>query len=464
MRLCAVIPAHNEIATIAGIVRGALASCERVIVVDDGSSDGTAEEAERAGAVVVKRSRKSGKGVALREGFSRALQYEIDAVITLDSDGQHDPADIPRFVRCAEQRGEAIVTGNRMGSARNMPRARWISNWLTSKALSIALRHEISDSQCGYRLIRTELLRKLPMKARKYDIETEILVEAHELGVHPCEIPIRSLYRHNRSTHGYPDVTRFIQTCTRYDSAWRIVPKLLLACAGEAAPLLGSTLRALSVPALALILLALFAHSGGGHLPGPEQIRSRLANVGFWAPALFVFLCTVKPLTFLPFSGLTVVAGAAFGLWEGTLWTALGGMTGAMTGFFMGRIYFRPLVQRFVLRRFPSPEIWIHDTRWSTILFVRLLNFPWDWVSYAAGLSSIRFRDFMVGTAGAVLPVAFFGVYVGDTVWSFPSPQFFLAFASFFAFGTVAYLLRRSRKRRAAAANVPAPEAAIPVR
>ena len=440
MKLCAIVPAHNEEAAISDVVRGARAHAEEVVVVDDGSSDATASRAEEAGATVLRLSRKSGKGMALRAGFAHALRNDFDAVITLDADGQHDPAEIPRFVRCAERRGVSLVTGSRMANAGGMPAARWFFNRITSEALSFALRHEIRDSQCGYRLLRRSLLEKLSLSAKKYDIETEVLVQASDHGVRPCEIPIHCVYRERGHTHGYPDVMRYLRIVERRGSHWRFYWHL--------AKIAGPTaLKFVALPLLVIGALLLLLHVGGGD---PHRIRDALADLGFLGPVLFVILCTLKPLTFLPFSGLTLVAGAAFGLVSGTILVAIGGMTGAVVGFMMGRVYLRSVVERFLARRFPGADEWVARGGWSSIFFVRLLNIPWDWVSYAAGFSKIQFHEFMLGTGAAVIPVAFIGTFFGDSLWTFPSAQFFTAFGILFGFGTVTFLVRR-RFRPAAA-------------
>ena len=124
MKVCALAPAYNEIAHIAGVVRGCRRHCP-VVVVDDGSTDGTARAAEQAGARVLRRAVNSGKGVALRMGFAHVLNAGWDAVVTLDGDGQHDPADVPRLVAAAERRPSlGIVVGSRMHDTRAMPLSR----------------------------------------------------------------------------------------------------------------------------------------------------------------------------------------------------------------------------------------------------------------------------------------------------------------------------------------------------
>lgn len=443
MKLCAIIPAHNEEAAIPGVVRGALEHCEQVVVVDDGSADGTSHAAREAGAVVLLLPRKSGKGTALRAGFSHALRNGFDAVVTIDADGQHPPSEIPRFVRTAEQNGAALVTGSRMANAGGMPFLRWLTNWLTSKALSVVFGYELRDTQCGYRLIRTDLLRRLPLQARKYDIETEILVEAHALGVKACEIPLHCLYLRSGHTHDYQDYVRYLRVYGRRFSRWRGIFRLAKFAAQKTARPLTTFLKYLAFPLLLLAGYFVFREATGGRITDPRALRTTLEGAGLLAPLVFLAVCTAKPLTFLPSAGLTLVGATLFGLWKGALLLAIGGLTSAMVGFSFARLYGRTFVERHLEGRFPRLREWLASAGWGTILFLRLLSLPWDYVSYAAGLSRIRFRDFMLGTLIPVVPLALMGAYFADSIWTFPSPQFFLAGGLIFAFGTAAWLARR---------------------
>lgn len=447
MKICAIIPACNEEGAIARVVRGVLAHCDEAVVVDDGSRDGTPDVAREAGATVLRLPRRSGKGAAMRTGFEHALRNGFEAVITLDADGQHDPAEIPRFIRCAEQRGESLVTGSRMANSRGMPFVRWFTNWLTSKSLSVAFGYEVQDSQCGYRLIRTDLLRGLPLSARKYDIETEVLVEANRLGARACEIPIHCVYAQRDHTHTYRDIVRFLRLYGRHYSRWTGIFRLAKFAWTRSAPFLLGLLKILSFPLLVVLALGILTQMGGGSLD-PGSIRTALEGLGILAPVIFVLLCALKPLVIFPVSGLTFVAGAVFGLWYGTLLVAIGGLAGAVVGYYFARFYGRGIIERHVARRFPSAEEWVSREGWTAVLFLRLLNVPWDWVSYAAGLSKLSFRGFATATLIAVLPIAFLGTMLGAAVWHFPSWKFFAAFGTILAFGTVTYLVRRHHKLR----------------
>lgn len=159
-RVLALIPAHDEAPRIASVVERAIRHVP-VLVVDDGSRDDTAAIAEAAGARVIRQSPNRGKGAALRTGFAAALADGIEAVITLDGDGQHDPAEIPAFLDAYSRRtlaGEPaeLVVGRR--DFRRMPPSRRVANWLGTVALSAALGQWIADNQSGYRLIGRRLM------------------------------------------------------------------------------------------------------------------------------------------------------------------------------------------------------------------------------------------------------------------------------------------------------------------
>ena len=158
--LLAVIPAHDEAPRVGRVVEAALRHLP-VLVVDDGSMDETAAVAGRAGARVIRQTPNQGKGAALRAGFSVALAEGAEAVITLDADGQHDPAEIPAFLAAYARRTLAglpteLIVGRR--DFRHMPTARRVSNWVGTMVLSAAVGRWIEDNQSGYRLIGRRLM------------------------------------------------------------------------------------------------------------------------------------------------------------------------------------------------------------------------------------------------------------------------------------------------------------------
>ena len=156
--IVALIPGYQEGPRIAAVVRAA-ATHLPVLVVDDGSTDDTAAQAEVAGAVVLRQVPNAGKGAALRAGFRRALDDGADAVITLDADGQHDPEEIPAFLAAFERDRPELIIGQRDFSS--MPPVRRLSNTVGGWALSAAVGRSIPDNQSGYRLVGRTLMRAL---------------------------------------------------------------------------------------------------------------------------------------------------------------------------------------------------------------------------------------------------------------------------------------------------------------
>jgi glycosyltransferase involved in cell wall biosynthesis len=167
-------------------------------VVDDGSGDATADLAERAGATVLRQSPNQGKGAALRAGFAAALERGAEAVITLDGDGQHDPAEIPAFLGAYARRSVAgepteLIVGAR--SFRRMPPVRRLANGLGTVVLSAALGRWIPDNQSGYRLIGRRLLRAmLESREAGFAFEVEMIAVCLREGWPIDWVPIRTIY------------------------------------------------------------------------------------------------------------------------------------------------------------------------------------------------------------------------------------------------------------------------------
>ena len=220
-RYCAVIPAFQAAKTIGELVRRVKAQGLEVVVVDDGSRDQTAAIASAQGALVISHLRNEGKGRALRTGFEYALRSRYDGVITLDSDGQHDPQEIPHLIRTGEVQHAGMVLGNRMTSGSSMPRVRRWTNNLMSEIISTVARQWIPDTQCGFRFVRRELLESLPLRARRFEIETELVLAAAVRRWKIVSVPVRSIYE-NHHSHIRPvrEGLRFLGVVVRY-LVWR---------------------------------------------------------------------------------------------------------------------------------------------------------------------------------------------------------------------------------------------------
>lgn len=198
-RYCVVIPAYEAAATIGDLVRRIRHQGLAVIVVDDGSRDQTPSIASQEGAFVISHLRNEGKGNALRTGFAYALRHPYDGIVTLDSDGQHDPAEIRQLIRTGEAQHAGIVLGNRMANGRLMPRLRRWTNAVMSSLVSAVTRRRIPDSQCGFRFIRKEVLQDVLLRSTRFEIETELLLRAAERKWKIVSVPIQAIYRNHHS-------------------------------------------------------------------------------------------------------------------------------------------------------------------------------------------------------------------------------------------------------------------------
>jgi len=190
--LLAVIPAYNEAAHVGQIVRQTLREMS-VLVVDDGSSDQTAALAEAAGAEVLRQSPNQGKGAALRAGFARALELGCEAVLTLDADGQHDPADIRQFLEAYDTGRADLIIGRRDFS--RMPFSRRLANTMGRWLFSQAMGQPIPDNQSGFRLLSSRFIRALLNSTeRGFEFEVEMLVNCVTQGYNLEWVDIRTLY------------------------------------------------------------------------------------------------------------------------------------------------------------------------------------------------------------------------------------------------------------------------------
>jgi glycosyltransferase involved in cell wall biosynthesis len=226
----ALICAYNEAAHIEAVVRGA-ARHVPVVVVDDGSSDATADIASRAGAWVLRKERNGGKGAAMMTGFRWAVRSGFKAVICLDGDGQHDTAEIPLFLD-RWRAGHEVVFGNRMHDVKTMPGARLAVNRLMGTTVSTMAGYRIADPQCGFRLYSAECLKQLRIKTRRYDTESEIAVQVARAGYRVHSVNIRTIYQSAIKSKIRPviDTIRFLRIVVYYSLVrhpdWKGTPGL----------------------------------------------------------------------------------------------------------------------------------------------------------------------------------------------------------------------------------------------
>lgn len=195
VRAVAVIPAFDEARSIGAVVAGVRPYVAEVIVVDDGSRDGTASVARAAGATVISHEKNRGKGSAVRTGIARAaLSHDWTHLLMLDGDMQHLPDEVPVLFEAAARTGADLVVGERTFGKSDMPASRYHANRIGSRALSGFLGTPVRDTQCGFRLFRAEMIRRLTLRATGYEIETEMLVKVRRHGGRIVSAPVTAVY------------------------------------------------------------------------------------------------------------------------------------------------------------------------------------------------------------------------------------------------------------------------------
>ncbi|MCB1776470.1 MAG: glycosyltransferase family 2 protein [Candidatus Competibacteraceae bacterium] len=216
MPVAVVIPAFNEAATIADIVGRARRQVATVIVVDDGSWDDTAHQAQSAGAQVLCQPMNQGKGAALWRGMQEALLSGVDAVMTLDGDGQHCPEDLPKLLEMHQVQPKRLIIAARLAHRDRAPPLRRFANGMADFWISWAAGCPICDTQSGFRLYPAALLRKLPPPGNQrggFVFESEVLIRAAHHGHYPATVGIATLYHaQGRPSHYQPwrDTLRII--------------------------------------------------------------------------------------------------------------------------------------------------------------------------------------------------------------------------------------------------------------
>jgi len=212
MKTCVIIPTYNESKKIGELIKQIRAQDLDVMVIDDGSQDNTSQIAKDNGATVLRNEKNQGKGASLIRGFEYILNKDYQAVITMDGDGQHLAEDIPYFIRLAKYSNSGVLVGNRMHKPKNMPLVRILTNKIMSFIISRIAGQEIPDTQCGFRLIKKEVLEKLKLKTRNYEIESEVLINTSRLGFKIESVAIKTIYRDEKSQiNPFVDALRFIR-------------------------------------------------------------------------------------------------------------------------------------------------------------------------------------------------------------------------------------------------------------
>ena len=214
----AVIPAYQDEKHIGNIVRRTRERLNQVLVVDDGSSDHTAQQAREAGAEVIVHNQNRGKGEAIKTGLGYWLDREVKWVSLLDSDGQHLPEEIDRFVTVAASSTQpTFLIGNRMNNLTGMPFIRRVVNRYMSRQISRLCGQEIPDTQCGFRMLNRQLVPELLGGGDRFDYDTEVLIIASRKGYRIASVPITTVYTDQVSKiRPLRDAIRFLKLMWRY--------------------------------------------------------------------------------------------------------------------------------------------------------------------------------------------------------------------------------------------------------
>ncbi|WJJ92877.1 glycosyltransferase family 2 protein [Neopusillimonas aromaticivorans] len=211
-----VIPAFNEATTIRQLVEALLEMCPRVIVVDDCSTDGTAQQLYGLPVKLLSHTTNKGKAASLKNAFTYAASQGAAAVITMDGDGQHDPTDAKRLLALWRARPDHLIIGARLHDQKHFPRARYHANRIACFWISWAAGHAIADTQSGFRVYPApviELILRGKVKSSRFTFESEVLIEAARAGTRTLAISIPGHYpRHARPSHFRPviDITKII--------------------------------------------------------------------------------------------------------------------------------------------------------------------------------------------------------------------------------------------------------------
>jgi glycosyltransferase involved in cell wall biosynthesis len=211
-----VIPALDAEATIADVVHAIRAVLPHafVIVVDDGSRDRTGQAAHAAGAALVRFPRNRGKGAALRAGIAAAVSREAAAILTLDADGQHDPAAAPALLAALQDADIAIGTRARHGTA--MPLRRRITNALASSAVGRIVGMPVADSQSGFRAFRRRVALEIQGRGDRFEYETDFLIRAARAGLRIAAVPVPTVYGGRSHFRPLTDSARIVRTLWRH--------------------------------------------------------------------------------------------------------------------------------------------------------------------------------------------------------------------------------------------------------
>ncbi len=174
---CVIIPVYNNVKTIANVINQCQKYINHVIVINDGSTDGTAEKIPKEDIISHHFESNQGKGSAIKKGFTIANENNFDYAITIDADGQHYPSDIPNFISESKKYPQSIIIGKRIFNE-NVTRATKVGLFFSNLFISLLTLQKTEDTQCGYRLYPLKLMNKIKLTHNTYDFEAEVIVKS----------------------------------------------------------------------------------------------------------------------------------------------------------------------------------------------------------------------------------------------------------------------------------------------
>lgn len=206
MRICAVIPALNEETRISDVIKGAQQFVDTVIVVADGSTDGTPEIARKAGALVLEHAINCGAGAATMTGLEVARHLKFDVAVTIDADGQHDARDIPRLLQTLQEEHADLVIANRFGQKNVIPWVRRLANFIGNVLTFAVTGLYLPDTQCGFKVFGPKALATIDLKMSGFEFCTEIIREAARFQWRIVSVPSKVMYSEYTLAKGHSGV------------------------------------------------------------------------------------------------------------------------------------------------------------------------------------------------------------------------------------------------------------------
>lgn len=194
MKTIIIIPAYNEEKTIGDVVKNSVKYVDKVVVIDDCSTDKTAEIAEKSGAVVLRHIVNRGLGGALNTGIKKAIAMGAGAIITIDADGQHDTAKIPELISPIKNNYADFVVGSRFLQKQEMPYFRIVANKFGNLATFVLWQARSTDTQSGMRAMTAQAAQKINIQSNGMEVSSEFIKEIKKNNLRYTEIPIQAIY------------------------------------------------------------------------------------------------------------------------------------------------------------------------------------------------------------------------------------------------------------------------------